>query len=383
MRILLIGDYSGLHSALKQGLLQYSTVTEVKVIGDGDKFKNYAVDYSIRPKWVMTKFGTFLRKGIHKLFRWDIAEIEKGFRMQKIVDDLHSFDVVQFINDRPIQTLPFWERYLVKKILHQNKRVLLLSCGIDVLGLQYLMDNKNEKSLLTPYIKNPGLGPYYDYVFEYQKKSVVKLHELIVKHCNGIIASDWDYVSPNLRHPKYKGLIPHPIVISSETNKKKNRFSEKVGIFLGINRGNYYQKGIYYFEQALIQIQKNYSEKVNIIIAEQLPYNEYKQLQQNADIVLDQVFSNDQGYNALEAMARGQVVFTGASSEFLAHYNLQPNEVCIEAKPSISYLVEQLVFLIYNPIKRKQIGSSAKAFVEDHHEAVKVAQDYLLLWNKL
>ena len=383
MRILLIGDYSGLHSALKHGLLQHSYVVEVKIVGDGDKFKNFAVDYSIRPKWTMTKFGTFFRKGIHKLFGWDIAELEKGYRMQKIVAELKNFDVIQFVNDRPIQTLPFWEKRLVKQLVRQNGKSFLLSCGIDVLGLQYLMQHKEEKSLLTPYFENTDLKPLYDYVFEYQKKTIVDLHQLIVKHCCGIIASDWDYVLPNLHHPKYKGLIPHPVIIQPEEFPKMDRFSEKISVFLGINRGNYYQKGIHYFEQALGRKQQLYPEKVEINIVEQLSYKEYQKLQQKATIVLDQVFSNDQGYNALEAMARGQVVFTGASAEFLAYFNLQPNEVCIEAKPDINYLVEQLSFLINNPMIIKQIGVQAKAFVKQNHQAEKIAQQYLSIWNKL
>ncbi len=382
MRILLIGDYSGLHSALKHGLLQHPSVTEVKIVGDGDKFKNYAVDYSIRPKWAMTKFGMFFRKGIHKLFGWDIAELEKGYRMQKIVADLKGFDVIQFINDRAIQTLPFWEKRLVKQLFRQNEKSFLLSCGIDVLGLQYLIKNNNEKSLLTPYFEKPDLKPLYDYVFEYQKKGVISLHKVIAAHCCGIIASDWDYVLPNQHHPKYKGLIPHPVIIKSEKVLEKKESSEKISIFLGISRGNYHQKGIVFFEQALKKVVQLYPEKVEIIIAEQLPYVNYQHLQQQADIVLDQVFSNDQGYNALEAMARGQVVFTGASTHFLTYFKLQSNEVCIEAKPDVDYLVDQLVYLIHHPIQRKQIGTQAQAFVAQNHEAKKIAQQYLLLWSK-
>ena len=37
---------------------------------------------------------------------------------------------------------------------------------------------------------------------------------------------------------------------------------------------------------------------------------------EQAHIILDQVYAFDQGYNALEAMAKGKVVFTGAEAIF-------------------------------------------------------------------
>jgi hypothetical protein len=39
-----------------------------------------------------------------------------------------------------------------------------------------------------------------------------------------------------------------------------------------------------------------------------VPYATYIELYNKSHIVLDQVFSYDQGYNALEAMAKGKVV---------------------------------------------------------------------------
>ena len=48
MRILLIGEYSRLHNSLKEGLLHLGH--DVTLVGDGDDFKNYPVDYSIDSK---------------------------------------------------------------------------------------------------------------------------------------------------------------------------------------------------------------------------------------------------------------------------------------------------------------------------------------------
>lgn len=380
MRILLIGDYSGLHSALKKGLTQHANVREVVLVGDGDKFKDLQVDVSIRPQWTTSRGGVFFRKAIHKVFRWDIAEVEKGWRAQRQLKQWSDFDVVQLINDRPIQTLAFWERSLLKKIVAQNKKVYLLSCGIDVYGFQYLTSHPEEWSLFQPLFANPALKKYYAYVDVYRQSRVIKTQRMIVEHCQGIIASDIDYVNPNSTHPKYKGLIPHPIVIE-EVSLELPVIDNTVRIFLGINRGNYHQKGISFFEEALLEIQEKYGDRVEICIAEQLPYQAYQKAQQKADIVLDQVFSKDQGYNALEAMAKGKVVFTGAHSEFLDHYGLAEDEVCIEAKPDVLYLVHKLSALIENKAIRSKIGQRAQQFVREIHDCKTIANQYVQIWN--
>jgi hypothetical protein len=62
---------------------------------------------------------------------------------------------------------------------------------------------------------------------------------------------------------------------------------------------------------------ENYQTKIQFkveIITKSIPYKDYINLYKS-HIVLDQVFSYDQGYNALEAMAKA-VVFTGAETEF-------------------------------------------------------------------
>ena len=68
-------------------------------------------------------------------------------------------------------------------------------------------------------------------------------------------------------------------------------------------------------------------------MTENIPYNDYISIYNKAHILLDQVFAYDQSYNALEAMAKGKVVFTGAETEFLNQYQLQEDEVCINALP--------------------------------------------------
>ena len=144
---------------------------------------------------------------------------------------------------------------------------------------------------------------------------------------------------------------------------------------MGINRGNYWKKGINYFEEALEIIQKKYGNKVQVTIAESLPYQEYITSYKSAHILLDQVLCYDQGYNALEAMAQGKVVFSGASEFFLKAHDLDAIPV-IDAQPDVTYLVDQLSLLIDQPEKILQIGRAARKHVLAYHDSIKIAKTY-------
>ena len=92
------------------------------------------------------------------------------------------------------------------------------------------------------------------------------------------------------------------------------------------------------------------------------------------------MYAFDQGYNALEAMAKGKVVFTGAETEFMEYYNLT-ERVAINALPDVDSLVNELSHLIENPEEIIAIGKRARAFIEKEHDYIKIAERYLGVWT--
>lgn len=378
MRILLIGEYSRLHNSLKEGLLALGH--DVVLIANGDGFKNYPADLSTKAKWCESKLMQLPRKAIHKLTRFDIATLEFGIRFFVHLKKLNHFDVVQLINEAPIQTTPKLERYLLKPIFKHNKKVFLLCCGIDYTVAQHLIQKKERYSIMNPYFENPKSIAEYGFILDYLSKSHQKTHQLVYQNCKGCIASDIDYLLPLQNHPKFLGLIPNPVVLPKKLTQKKEH-SNTVKIFLGINSGTYYTKGISFFEEALRLVEQKYQDRITITIVKNIPYKNYIEKFNDAHIVLDQVYSFDQGYNALEAMSKGKVVFTGAETEFTTHYKLE-QKVAINALPDVAYLVTQLSFLIENPEEIETIGQNAADFVAKEHDSKKIAQTYLDTWNK-
>src|SRR5690606_20818521 len=129
-------------------------------------------------------------------------------------------------------------------------------------------------------------------------------------------------------------------------------------------------------------VKKKYGEKIEIIRTEDIPYNDYIKIYDSCHILLDQVYAYDQGYNALEAMAKGKVVFTGAEHEWLEHYRLLEDTVAINALPDVDYLVEKLSWLIENPNKIIEISKNARTFIEREHHYVEVAKKYESAWKR-
>ena len=379
MRILLLGEYSRLHNSLKEGLIALGN--EVILVGDGDAFKNYPCDYSISPKF-FESFGIRKVKNlIFKISKFDICDLERGFRFYLLLKKLKGFDAVQLINERSIKTTVSFEIFLLKKIFKNNKKVFLLSCGTDYVNTKFLLKNSLKYSVFTPYFnKETDLKSYF-YMLYYVSKSHKKLHHFLYENCEGVIASDMDYHLPLITYKNYLGLVANPIN-TDEINYAEPLMTNKTVIFLGINRYSYVRKGIVFFEKALAIIKEKYADKVEIIVTENIPYAEYIAIYNRAHILLDQVYAYDQGYNALEAMAKGKVVFTGAESEFLTHYTLLEDEVYINALPNENDIVAKLSWLIENPDKIIEISKNARNFIEKEHNYKLIAKKYLAIWSE-
>lgn len=378
MKILLVGEFSRLHNSLKEGLLALGH--EVVLVNNGDGFKNFPADISIRAAFFKSKFGNIPRQIWFRIFKYDLALLEHGIRFWLISNKLKNFDVVQLINETPIQTNSKLELFLLKRIFKQNNKIFLMCCGIDYTTVSHMLQQKDRYSVMNSYFENiPAAKKQYDFFFDFLTKSHQKIHQFLYQNISGVIASDLDYVAPLIGNEKYLGMVANPINVD-KIGSCETTISVKISIFLGINSGNSYTKGVSFFEKALIIIKEKYPDLVEIKITTDIPYSDYQKHFEKANIILDQVYGFDQGFNALEAMSKGKVVFTGAETEFLKYYNLKEDEVAINALPDVDYLVEKLSYLIENPSEISRIGKNAVQFIQKEHHYITQAQKYVTLW---
>lgn len=378
MQILLIGEFSRLHNSLKEGLQKLGH--EVVLVGNGDLFKNFPTDVDLSVKTCNKPVLLFLRKAIHKLTGFDIADFEVAYKFHKALKHLQGFDVVQLINEDALYIHPRLQIPLLEKLFKQNKNLFLLSCGDDFVNINYFLKEQEPYSILTPYLNNKKLKKQFRYCLKYVTPAYRKLHEFIYKNSCGTITSDMDYHIPLKGNPNYLGLIPNPIN-TDIIEFTPCQITDKIRIFHGVNTLSQIKKGSHFFTKALDIIKETYPDRVEIQTTYNLPYKEYIEVYNQAHILLDQVYSYDQGYNALEAMAKGKVVFTGAEQVWLDHYNLEKDTVAINALPEVSKIVEKLEWLIENPKRIEDISKNARVFIEKEHHYISIAKNYLKLWE--
>ena len=376
MKILLVGEYSRLHNSLKEGL--QSLGHDVVLIATGDHFKKFPADIQLKLKY-HTGIMKYVKVGIYKIFGVDITA--KSIRRQffKNAERLRGFDVVQLINESPFGLMPEDEKVFIDFLHRNNEKMFLLSCGTDHLSVKYALSDDLPYTILKEYKDKRIAEAEFKYVLKYISPAFEDLHRFVYERIRGVIASDLDYHLPLVGRTSYLGMIPNPVNID-QLEKIKLPEPLPIRIFLGINRSGYHTKGIRYFEEALEIIRSKYPEKVEIKIVENLPYKEYIEIYNESHILLDQALGQDQGYNALEAMAKGKVVFTGADKPFREHYGLEET-VAINALPDAQYIADQLEALILEPEDIKRVGASARKFVATHHDYRKIAQKYLDTWS--
>lgn len=377
MKILLLGEYNSSHYTLKEGLQKLGH--EVLVVGHGDGFKKRKVDIRYTLKYTEGLSGK-LKSIIYRVFGFDITSwlIKKQFNSFK--EQLTGFDVVQLINETAFNATPKTEKALLDFIFKNNKNVFLLSCGTDYVSVKYAHDKKFRYSILTPYFNNKISKKDFWHALMYLTKPYIELHKYVYKHIKGVLASDLDYHIPLLENNKYLGMMPNPINLE-KLDYIDLKVTGKIVIFHGINEKNYYKKGNDIFEAALAILKSNYAHKIEIITVKSLPYDDYIKAFDTAHILLDQVFAYDQGFNALEAMAKGKVVFTGAEQEWLDYYNIEENTVAINALPDAEKIAKKLEWLILHPEKITEISKNARAFIEKEHHYINVAKMYLDTWK--
>ena len=379
MKILLIGEYSNLHNSLKQGLVKNGH--NVVLLGNGDGFKNYDADILIKSSFFEKKLLKIIAKIVDRFTGISLNEIELFIRSLFKIKTLKEFDVVQLINERAFKTSPRMEKILLKQLVQNNKKIFLLACGVDNNSLKYAIEKKFRYSILTPYFENSSQKKEYKQTLKYLSPGYSRLSKYVRNIVSGIISSDLDYHIPYSGTEKYLGMIPNPINID-KLKKSDSLKRNKIQILHAINSKNKIKKGSKIFEKSLSIVEKKYSDKIKVVRTIDNPYSSHIKNVEDCDILLDQVYAYDQGYNALEAMALGKVVFTGAEVEWAEYYNIKEDMVAINALPDVSKIVDKLSWLIENPIHLENISKNARKFIEEHHNYKNIALKYVANWEK-
>ncbi len=376
MKILLIGEYSNVHATLAEALRHLGHY--VTVVSNGDFWKDYPRDISLarRPG----KIGGILL--------W--------MKLQAILPRLRGYDVVQLINPMFIE-LKAERLFSVYNYLRKhNKRVFLGGYGMD----WYWVDGCLNKWLFRYSDFNIGNEIRTNTDALKERKDWIgtekeRLNKYIAHDCDGIITGLYEYwgcYKPCF--PEKTSFIPFPIkilTISEKTTQKtesalaignNGHLSRPIRIFIGISRGRSEYKGTDIMLRAAQAIKDKYPEKVELQIAEGVPFAQYQLMMNGSDIILDQLYSYTPAMNALLAMSKGIVVVGGGEPENYDILNEDELRPIVNVLPNHDSVYSALEQLVLYPERILELKRQSVEYINKHHDYIKVTKEYLCVWTK-
>ena len=365
MKILLMGEYSNVHATLAEGLRKLGH--QVTVLSNGDFWKNYPRDINMVRK--SGKLG-----GIMYLAK-----------LYTIVHKLCGYDIVQLINPMFLELKAERIFSIYHYLRRHNKKVILGGFGMDYYWVHVCCHNKPLR--YSDFNIGEKLRTNTDALKERKDwigTTKEKLNRLIAEDCDGIVAGLYEYwVCYQPTFPQKTTFIPYPIKTYAQPSDIPDTIPEKVKLFIGINKSRSEYKGTDIMLKAAQAIKKNYPDKVELRIAESIPFKEYVKLMNGSDAILDQLYSYTPSMNPLEAMARGIICVGGGEPENyeIIHENhLRP---IINVQPYYKSVYEELEKLVLHPELIPQLKKDSIRYIIKHHDYIKVAKSYEQFYQKL
>lgn len=373
MNILLVGEYSGVHSELAKALRELGH--EVVVCSDGDSYKEFERDITISANPVRSRFGAYFNIvkdyiGIRGLLLYR--------KKRDVLKQLQGFDVVQLINPMALECFGSLANiFLLNNLSKNNKKIFLCALGDDYCWVNACLSNKFKYSAMS----RLKLRTTHRYLYSLRYVYGVffkQLNKLCIDTSEKIIPGLYDYWYAYCDNPKCTGVVPLPISSNKYVHPSKTKYPVK--IFHGWQQGKELRKGNDIFSEAVQQLIAELGpELVEYSEVKSVPFSEYQKCFFDADIFLDQCFSYDRGMNALLGMAAGKVVFSG----FDSHANKSAlTHIGINATPCSVEIFNELKNLILNIETIDSIKQSAYAYAVEIHDSHTVARQYLKIWGE-
>ena len=135
------------------------------------------------------------------------------------------------------------------------------------------------------------------------------------------------------------------------------------------------KKGTEYVVKSVEKI-KNEGYNVNLMLVEDIPYNNVIEYYKQADIVVDQLLLGWYGNVTIECMALGKPVCVYIKEDVVSHLPFMP---VLNTSPES--LVENLKILIEDKELREELGKKGRKYVEKVHDPIKVTRKVIELYE--
>ncbi|MCM1153401.1 MAG: hypothetical protein NC328_07095 [Muribaculum sp.] len=364
-KVLLIADYSNFHFTLAKGLRDLGC--EVNVVSDGSAFMQcrHDVDISRRPG----KLGGLA------LF----------LKMCRIRNLLSGYDFVSLRNPNFLELKPDKSRFFFRRLLKDNRHVFLTDLTTDTPFLdmleapdsplsysEWFVDGKPNRLRLLD-------APQWD---GWHAPPMRRLDNEVYDNIDGAVSALYEYhLSLQRRLPPEKiayGGIPIDV---DEINPSFVDTSGKIRFFLGRDYRRKLIKGTDLLEQAARDVMAANPGKVELDIVENVSRTEFFERMRQCNVVLDQIYSYTPATTALEAMAMGIPVVSGAEPEFYEFIGEKESFPIYNAPIELDPLRRLLQSIVADRRRLRENSLAGRDFVRRHNDKSVVAARFLNFWK--
>ena len=353
-KILLLGEFSGLHRNLRDGLLELGVDAVVASAGDGWKNIQSEIDLSSNLPGIIGKIDRNIIKPLLN------------------INKLSSNDVIQFIS--PCLFSKLTNEFIFNVLMEINEKSYLLAAG----GDSYYYKKCGEG--VFKYSSIQGMLNYPDewcFVEDWNQPSVRLWNEKLACSVDGVIPAAFEYAI------SYQGMknLSQSVLMPINFNKikyRENILRQKLVVFHGLNRIG--EKGTDIIENAFEYLRRKYPNEIECIVDGRLPLDKYLELMGRVNIVVDQVYSYGPGMNVIYALAMGKIVLGGNEPEFSKHFGLTDYPV-VNIKPDYLDIVEKIEFFLGKKQEILERGYASRMATEKYHNYIDIAKKYIEIWG--
>ncbi len=368
MKILFVGDYSGFHATLARELRRLGH--QCTVVGDGSRCMDTErdIDLSRRPGL----FGSFGYLG----------------RVFALWPKLRDYDVVQLINPNFLHLRTGKIRYFFRELRANNPLIGLSLAGSDPVSVKACVEDDlfrysefkvgDER---TEYVRStPGI------IYKWINGQMGDHCRFIYENVDCAVSALYEYHAASARYLGDTPLTYGGIPVDTDAIRYREfrpAADGKLNLMVGIKSEMELFKGTDRLLAAAREVERRHPERCRVTVARDLPFSRYMMQLEDADVVLDQLYSYTPATNALQAMAMGKIAVSGGEPEFydfIGEKELRPVVNVVPDDEAIIRTLEELV--LSRPEELRARSRMGREFVERHNAARIVAARFLTAWEK-
>lgn len=367
MKILLLGEASFVHSTLRKGFGELGhkvTLVSAGCIWDCPR----DIDISRNMRW------------------GKLSGLKVIWTILKNLNVFIGNDIVQ-MND--FHTIPLklgWNELFFKFIKRFNKKVVRGCWGDDSVVFDAQAQGILAYSDTHIGTKVINVEENKWRIEEQHLPEFVSCSRYVNSHADAFAACLYEYYVYYNRDEYRSRLhyLPLPIEIPEAKDIRVKGAQWPIKVLVGIQKRRDFIKGASIIGNLVERIAEENPYKVEVIRVYDVPYSDYCMMLEEADVLVDQLYSYTPAMNSLAAMARGTVVIGGGEEEYYEFIGEKELRPIINVRPcQDEYNMNVLRDALLTPGRISQLSRQSADFVRKHHDYMKVSKQYIEMYNQI